>query len=45
MAMLTGLPPTLVEIEQFLKDDSPEAYAHLVDGLVEQKDYGEDMTR
>src|SRR5262249_45973202 len=28
---LTGLPPTPVEIERFLRDDSPEAFAKVVD--------------
>ncbi len=42
---LTGLPPTLSEIEAFLKDDSPNAYARLVDRLLEQKAYGEHMAR
>ena len=42
---LTGLPPSLAEIEAFLKDDSPDAYAKLVDRLLEQKTYGEHMAR
>jgi hypothetical protein len=42
---LTGLPPSLAEIEAFLKDDSPDAYAKLVDRLLEQKAYGEHMAR
>jgi hypothetical protein len=31
---LTGLPPSLSEIDAFLKDDSPDAYASLVDRLL-----------
>jgi hypothetical protein len=42
---LTGLPPTLHEIEQFLNDDSPDAYARLVDRLLQKKAYGEHMAR
>ena len=42
---LTGLPPSLAEIESFLKDESPEAYAKLVDRLLEDKAYGEHMAR
>ncbi|MGY8770004.1 MAG: PSD1 and planctomycete cytochrome C domain-containing protein [Pirellulales bacterium] len=42
---LTGLPPTLAEIKAFLEDDSPEAYAKLVDRLLEEKSYGEHMAR
>ncbi|MFT5523542.1 MAG: hypothetical protein ACI9HK_001489, partial [Pirellulaceae bacterium] len=42
---LTGLPPTLDEIDAFLKDESPDAYAKLVDRLLDQKAYGEHMAR
>ena len=38
---LTGLPPTPDEIEAFLKDDSPEAFAKVVDRLLESPHYGE----
>ncbi|WPP51905.1 DUF1553 domain-containing protein [Catalinimonas niigatensis] len=40
---LTGLPPTLEEIDDFLKDDSPEAYENLVDRLLSSPHYGERM--
>ncbi|MEM7386348.1 MAG: DUF1549 domain-containing protein, partial [Verrucomicrobiota bacterium] len=40
---LTGLPPTLEEVEGFLADDSPEAYGKLVDRLLESPRYGEHM--
>jgi hypothetical protein len=42
---LTGLPPTLEEIDAFLADDRPDAYAHLVDDLLSRPAYGEHMTR
>ncbi len=42
---LTGLPPTLEEIEDFLSDDRPEAYLTLVDRLLVDEAYGEHMTR
>lgn len=40
---LTGLPPTLAEIDEFLADDSPGAYEALVDRLLAQEAYGERM--
>ncbi len=40
---LTGLPPTPEEVEQFLADDSPHAYARLVDRLLASPHYGERM--
>jgi len=40
---LTGLPPTLEEIDQFLADDSPDAYETLVDRLLDSPRYGERM--
>jgi hypothetical protein len=38
---LTGLPPTPAEIEAFLKDESPTAFAAVVDRLLESPHYGE----
>ena len=38
---LTGLPPTPEEIAAFLKDDSPEAFAKVVDRLLASSAYGE----
>lgn len=40
---LTGLPPTPDEIDQFLRDRSPNAYERLVDRLLASPDYGEHM--
>jgi len=41
---LTGLPPTLAEIDTFLADERPDAYEHLVDRLLASPRYGERMT-
>ncbi|MEX0289213.1 MAG: DUF1553 domain-containing protein [Flavobacteriaceae bacterium] len=41
---LTGLPPSLEEIDAFLKDDSPNAYEKQVDRLLASPHYGEQMT-
>jgi mono/diheme cytochrome c family protein len=38
---LTGLPPTLAEIQAFLGDDSSQAYERLVDRLLASPHYGE----
>lgn len=40
---LTGLPPTLAEIETFLKDESSDAYEKQVDRLLQSPHYGERM--
>ena len=37
---LTGLPPTLDEIEAFVRDESPTAYARLVERLLASEQYG-----
>ena len=38
---LTGLPPTLAEIESFLTDKNPNAYEKQVDRLLTSPHYGE----
>ncbi len=38
---LTGLPPTVQQIEAFLADHSADAYPQLVDRLLESQAYGE----
>ena len=38
---LTGLPPTPEEIDAFLADQSPDAFAKVVDRLLASPDYGE----
>lgn len=40
---LTGLPPTLEEIDAFLQDKSPDAYEKQVDQLLKSPHYGEKM--
>ena len=42
---LTGLPPTLAEVEAFLADTTPEAYEKVVDRLLASEHYGEHMAR
>lgn len=41
---LTGVPPTLAEIDAFVADVSPGAYERLVDRLLSSPRYGERMT-
>jgi hypothetical protein len=40
---LTGLPPTLLELDAFLNDTSPNAYEKAVDRLLQSPRYGERM--
>ena len=40
---LTGLLPALEELDAFLDDDSPEAYARVVNRLLDSPRYGEHM--
>ncbi len=42
---LTGLPPTLAEVDAYLADKSPDAYERLVDRLLRSPRYGEHMAR
>jgi hypothetical protein len=42
---LTGLPPTPAEIDAFLKDESPDAFAKVVDRLLASPHYGERWAR
>jgi len=42
---LTGLPPTLEEIDAFLADESPQAYEQLVNRLLQSPRFGEHMAR
>ena len=38
---LVGLPPPPEEVERFLKDEQPDAYERLIDGLLASPQYGE----
>jgi cytochrome c553 len=42
---LTGLPPTPDEVETFLKDDSPDAFAKVVERLLASPAYGQRWAR
>jgi len=42
---LTGLPPTVADVDAYLADESPDAYAKLVDRLLASPHYGEEMAR
>ena len=43
--VLTGLPPTREEVEQFIGDDSPHAYENLVDRVLGSPHFGERWAR
>ncbi|MFN0125718.1 MAG: PSD1 and planctomycete cytochrome C domain-containing protein [Verrucomicrobiales bacterium] len=38
---LTGLPPTVADVDAFLADSSPDAYERVVDRLMATRDYAE----
>ncbi len=42
---LIGLPPSPEEVAAFVADESPDAYEHLVDRLLESPHYGEHWAR
>src|SRR5262245_31133531 len=42
---LTGLPPTVEEVDSFVNDKDPQAYEHLVDELLHHPSYGEHWAR
>ena len=42
---LTGLPPTIEEVDRFINDNSPQAYSKLADRLLEKPAFGEHWAR
>ncbi|QEG38846.1 DUF1553 domain-containing protein [Roseimaritima ulvae] len=42
---LTGLPPTVEEVDAFVADEDPQAYEHLVDDLLRRPAFGEHWAR
>ena len=42
---LTGMPPTLKDVDAFLADDAPDAYERLVDRLLQSPHFGEHLAR
>lgn len=42
---VTGLPPSIREVREFVRDARPDAYEHLVDRLLDSPHYGERMAQ
>lgn len=42
---LTGLPPSLSELQEYLDDTDPNAYERMVDRYLKSQHYGEEMAR
>lgn len=42
---LTGLPPSIAEVDQFVADDSPKAYSALIDRMLAKPSFGEHWAR
>ncbi|MBM3982926.1 MAG: DUF1553 domain-containing protein [Planctomycetes bacterium] len=42
---LIGLPPTPEQVEAFVKDDAPDAFSKVIDGLLASQHFGEKQAR
>ena len=43
--ILTGLPPTVAELDRYLADQSPDAYEQMVERCLQSPRYGEEQAR
>jgi hypothetical protein len=43
--ILTGLPPAVSEVDEFLSDQSPDAYERMIERYLQSPRYGEEQAR